>query len=543
MEILKREIEKEEKPKNRYRLLIISSFVIFLLILPIIVFISYREIKISRNCTGIVSPIEEVIPEKVLDFRYETYFPKKDYLIDYYYYTCSIKSKGIIETSKYYYKKLKLKLGEKIKKEKVITLDVTDKIKISNCDIQTRTIIQENDEFIVALGGKNDDLGLSVEQTKDGGYIMSGSTNSFRESSYEALIAKFDKFGKLEWAKTAGGKGDNYARFIQLTEDGGYIVIGSTTGYGSGGYDILIMKYDKENNLEWAKTAGGEKKEYAYSVKQTKDQGYVVAAMTTSYGAGETDGMILKYDKSGNLEWTKLLGGIEHDYIVSIDQTENDEYIMTGYTKSYGNFGRWDYLLVKLDEFGNLKWAKVTGGKRDDCALAVKKTIDNQYIVMGCSRSYSHKNIKRKFDILLIKYDQTGNVLWNRAVGGEDFEYSFSIDQTQDRGYVVVGYTRSYVKEVNGIDIFLYKYTESGELSWAKIIGDTGNEEAYSVQETQDKAYIIAGTTTGYGSDNQDILLVKVKPNESSIGSIIEPKTSRFSVNNKTIDLSSIKSQ
>jgi len=483
---VKRKFKKKRKPKSKLR-----SLILFLLILlEVIVFISYREIRIHRGCTKVNDLVQKSIPkEEFSDVRSKMYCLEENSFVNHYYYACSVKNRGIIETSKYYYKKLKLKLGEKIKKEKVITLDITDKIKISNCNIQNRTIIREGSEFIVALGGEKDDLGFSVKQTSDGGYIMVGFTSSCGEGLNDGLIARFDKSG----------------------------------------------------NLEWAKIVGGDKREYSYSVKQTKDQGYVVAGITTSYGAGATDSIILKYDKFGNLEWTRIFGEIGHDYITSIDQTKNNGYIATGYTKSYGSSGGWDYFLAKFDEFGGLEWAKVTGGERNDCALAVKETIDNQYIVAGCSKSYSHKDkeVKAQFDILLIKYDQAGNVLWNKAVGGKDNDYTFSIQQTQDRGYIISGYTLS-VDGTNKLSTFLYKYTESGELSWAKTIA---NEKVYSVQETQDKAYIIAGSTMGYKGDNRDVLFIKTKPNKSSIGNIVAPKISNPSVDNRTADLSLTASQ
>jgi len=311
------------------------------------------------------------------------------------------------------------------------------------------------------------------------------------------------------------------------------------------------MKYDKEDNLEWAKTIGGEGDEHSYSLQQTRDKGYVIAGITASYGAGETDGIILKYDKFGNLEWTKIFGGIEHDYITSINQTKDNGYITTGYTRSYGNFGKWDYFLTKFSELGEVEWSKITGGKNNDCALDAKETIDGQYIVAGCSKSYSHGyksgNLKRdmlaKFDILLVKYDQKGDIVWNSVVGGDDHEFTFSLNQTQDRGYIVSGYSSSYVDKKNKLDAFLYKYNESGELSWAKAIGGTGDEKISFTQETQDSSYITTGHTTSYESDNLDIIFIKTKPEKSSIGNIIEPKISSPLIKSESIDLSTTISQ
>jgi len=235
---VKKEVE-EVKPKK------IRKKIIFLFaLLIVIILVGYRDIHIIKYCTNVSILIEEYIPQEEFDVRAELYSLEQFELAGYYYYVCVIEKKSIIETSKYYYKKLKLKLGENIKKEKIATLDITDKIKMSNWDIKSRNIIKKDSEFIVVLGGENNEVGLSVKQTKDGEYFVVGTTNSYGEGLHDGFVGKFNNSGELIWAKTVGGEGDDYIHSIELIDDGGYTVAGYTTSYGSGEYDILWHNRD-----------------------------------------------------------------------------------------------------------------------------------------------------------------------------------------------------------------------------------------------------------------------------------------------------------
>jgi len=156
-----------------------------------------------------------------------------------------------------------------------------------------------------------------------------------------------------QWAKTYGGTGDDYAYSIQQTSDGGYIVAGYTGSSGAGLADFWVLKLKSDGTVDWQKTYGGGGYDSASSIQQTSDGGYIVAGVTTSFGAGGYDFWVLKLDGSGNVQWQKTYGGTGNDYANSIQQTTDGGYIVAGVTTSFGAGG--DFWVLKLDSSGNVQ--------------------------------------------------------------------------------------------------------------------------------------------------------------------------------------------
>ena len=213
------------------------------------------------------------------------------------------------------------------------------------------TDAKEHEEWHRTFGGENDDLAFSVQQTADGGYIIAGDTNSYDAGGGDAYLAKTDGEGNEEWYRTFGGNKDEYAYSVRQTADGGYIIAGHTYSYGAGERDAYLVKTDGKGNEEWHRTFGGENDDLAFSVQQTADGGYIIAGDTYSYGAGERDAYLVKTDGKGNEEWHRTFGGEVGDTAWSVQQTADGGYIIAGYTDSYGEGG--DAYLVKTDEEGN----------------------------------------------------------------------------------------------------------------------------------------------------------------------------------------------
>jgi uncharacterized delta-60 repeat protein len=186
-------------------------------------------------------------------------------------------------------------------------------------------------------GGTGADGAFSVVQTSDGGCAISGETDSYGSGDYASFIAKFTSDGTLSWSKTWGGTKADRARSIVQTSDGGYAVSGWTNSYGAGTYDAFILKYASDGTLSWSKTWGGTGFEFASSIIQSSDGGYAIAGETDSYGAGSYDAFIAKFAFDGTLSWSKTWGGTEYDTAQSITQTSDSGYVLAGYTNSYGS--------------------------------------------------------------------------------------------------------------------------------------------------------------------------------------------------------------
>jgi uncharacterized delta-60 repeat protein len=365
--------------------------------------------------------------------------------------------------------------------------------------------------FAKTYGGTSYDGASSVQQTSDGGYILAGYTRSFGAGAADVFLIKTDESGNVQWAKTYGGTDIDGAFSVQQTSDGGYIVAGYTYSFGAGGSDILLIKTDANGNIIWAKTYGGTSGDLARSVQQTSDGGYIVAGYTTSFGAGSTDFFLIKTDANGNMQWAKTYGGTSSDTAYSVQQTSDGGYIIAGYTRSFGTGWDEDVILIKTDANGNLQWAKTYGGTWgawSDYAHSVQQTSDGGYIVAGLTWSFG--------GIFLIKTDANGNIIWVKTYWGTISDYAYSVQQTSDDGYIVAGYTTSF--GAGSWDIFLIKTDANGNMQWAKTYGGTYQDWAYSVQQTSDGGYIVAGYTHSFGAGWSDIFLIKTDAN-GDIGS------------------------
>ena len=242
---------------------------------------------------------------------------------------------------------------------------------------------------------------------------------------------------------------------MQQTTDGGYVVAGYTESYGAGSYDVWLIKTDSDGNELWSKTYGGTDNDEAYSVKQTTDGGYIVAGYTESYGAGEEDMWLIKTDADGNKLWDQTFGGNYYDSANSVQQTNDNGYIVAGYTYFYGAHNH-DAWLIKTDTDGNMLWDQTYGGTGlSDKAESVQQTTDGGYIIAGFTDSYGTDTA------WLIKTDADGNMLWDRTYGGGGFsdDYAESVQQTTDGGYIVAGYAGSNPGER---DVWLIKTDADG---------------------------------------------------------------------------------
>ncbi|MFB3166589.1 PKD domain-containing protein [Neobacillus sp. 179-C4.2 HS] len=353
-------------------------------------------------------------------------------------------------------------------------------------------------EWEKIYGGDISDVGFSVQQTKDGGYITAGLTNSYGAGSFDVYLIKTDKFGRLEWEKTFGGTSYDTAMSVQQTTDGGYIIGGHTESFGVGKYDFYLIKTDDAGNKQWEKTFGGNENDIGYSVKQTKDGGYVISGFTNSYGKGSYDVYLIKTDKNGNIQWEKTYGGTNDDISHAVQQTKDGGYVLTGITNSFGT-GDYDVYFIKTDEFGNTQWEKIFGGSSYDEAYSVQQTTDGGYIISGQTDSYG----AGYNDFYLIKTDETGNIQWEKTYGGNYPDFAQAVQQTTDGGYIMTGSTGSF--GLYGNNVYIVKTDGDGNLQWEKITeGNSGY--GYSIQQTTDGGYVIAG----YASDS--VYLTKLAP-------------------------------
>jgi len=385
-----------------------------------------------------------------------------------------------------------------------ITAEVVDKS--GNVRTKSVTTIMDKIKDISwqkTFGGEDDDGANSIQQTSDGGYIVAGWTTSFGSGRYDVYILKLNSKGEVEWQKTFGGGDDDVAFSIQQTTDGGYIVAGWTNSFGYGGEDAYILKLNSKGEIEWQKTFGGEDSDGALSIQQTKDGGYIVAGGTSSFGSGGQDAYILKLNTKGEVEWQKTFGGAKDDVANSVQQTTDGGYIVAGRTYSFGS-GLEDAYILKLNSKGDLEWQKTFGGKDNDGAFSIQQTKDGGYIVAGGTSSFGSGGQ----DAYILKLNTKGEVEWQKVFDGGDDDVAFMIQQTADGGYIAAGWTSSFGSGER--DAYILKLNSKGEVEWQKTFGGEDYYVANSIQQTADGGYIAAGWTSSFGSGERDVYILKL---------------------------------
>lgn len=282
-------------------------------------------------------------------------------------------------------------------------------------------------------------------------------------------IVKLDASGNLVWQKSLGGSSLDYGREIQETIDGGFIMIGlSLSNNGDvtgnhGDYDYWVVKMDGSGEIVWQNALGGSSVEQALSIRQTTDGGYVIAGSSRSVDGdvtlnhGSDDCWIVKLDPSGNLSWEKSFGGFSEDFAYSIQQTSEGGYVFAGFSSSWngditGNHGGRDVWIVKIDVVGNLIWQKSFGGTQNDIAMDIKNTLDGKYIITGYSNSINGDVTENngEEDFWVIKIDTSGNIIWQKSFGGSGSDQAFCLEQAPDGGFILAGGSGSNDGNVSG---------------------------------------------------------------------------------------------
>lgn len=331
-----------------------------------------------------------------------------------------------------------------------------------------------------SFGGSANDAAYTVENTPDGGYITAGqiySNNGDVTTFYgyaDCWIVKLTSSGAMQWQKSLGGGLEDEIRSIKPTSDGGYIAIGnslSNDGDVSGHHgsssssDVWVVKLDANGAIQWQKSLGGSDEDRAYSVQITPDEGYVIAGMTYSNDGDvighqsngiNADVWIVKLSSAGTLLWQKCLGGTGLDKANSIKNTSDGGFIVAGYTSSndgdvyvnHSNISS-DFWVIKLSPSGDIQWQKCLGGSDDEVAMSVETSDDGGYLIGGYTYSNdgdvtgNHNTDGLESDYWLVKLNATGNIQWQHCYGGTASEYGNALYKNPDGSYAFCGYTMS----------------------------------------------------------------------------------------------------
>ncbi len=414
-------------------------------------------------------------------------------------------------------------------------------------------------DWVKTFGGTNEDNALSVVKSSDGGYAIAGYTQSTdgdikdkTATDSDFWLLKVSPDGNLDWNKTYGGSGDDRAEKIIQTSDGGYAMVGYSrsndkdVALNAGLQDYWIIKVNATGDIMWEKSFGFAGIDRAYSIIQTHDDGYFITGFldvtasegagnddakkrtksTTKHGVGEFWG--IKLNANGDKEWRRFFGGSNNDRSYDVIQTADHNFIMIGSSESVdfdisNSKGSYDFWVVKVDQNGTKIWEKSFGGDEIDVAYAITATEDGKYIVIGDSRSYNGNvtTPKGNADLWMIQIDDNGQLIWEKSIGGSEFDTGRAIHKMNDGRFIITGNSRSndvdMSKNLGQSDLLTLIINQNGELQWSTTTGGTNAEFGQGCIETTDHKIIVVGSSESNDIDisknmgSKDVLVVKYK--------------------------------
>ncbi|TMI23363.1 hypothetical protein E6H19_06845 [Candidatus Bathyarchaeota archaeon] len=357
-------------------------------------------------------------------------------------------------------------------------------------------------------GGTGTEQVYSVHQTSDSGFIVAGSTNSSGAGGNDAWLVRLDPSGQIIWQKAYGTLGDDFSVGAQQTSDSGFVVSAFTGPSGFAG-SAWIFKTDAAGNLQWQNKYGG----FGCCVlptQQTSDDGFIVAGFTDNSGMGDVQ--VLRLNSTGAVMWARTYGNpTAFDAAFSIQTTPDGGFVVAGITNGYAVNGliAGDFWVFKIGATGDVVWQHAYGGPGADYAISIAKTSDNGFVVAGWTNSFGAGGN----DAWVLRLDNTGRVIWQKAYGGKGDDVAFSVGQTSDGGFIVAGSTNS--SGAGGRDAWLFKLTSTGNVVWQKTYGGPGDDNAVSAEETTDGGFVFAATTSSFGNGNSDVWILKLNHNGS----------------------------
>ncbi len=327
----------------------------------------------------------------------------------------------------------------------------------------------------------------------------------------------------ITFLQTFGGDKHDYGQSVIELSDAGFAVCGD--GYSfSPSTDIYLVKLNAIGEIIWFRNYGGTGVDSSASVKEVSGGGFAIIGSTNSYsGINENDDIyLIRTDANGKMLWNKTYGGAENEYGVSVLESDAGGFIVAGWKESFDTTIDKEIILIKTDADGEVLWKKTYGGMDDEIPTSLIATSDGNYAVCGQTSSFGAGD----FDALLIKIDTEGNEIWRKTYGWENIEYAYSVQETDDGGFILGGISNSKTKDLN-YDALLVKTDSNGEMVWSNTYGgpisvekdmfgdeivtsSDKDDRAFSVIQTMDGAYVFVGDTNSYGYERKAILLVKV---------------------------------
>ncbi len=380
--------------------------------------------------------------------------------------------------------------------------------------VWTSTAHAQNYVWSSHYGGVYNDAGYNAVSTNDRGYAAVGSTFSYGSGDYDVYLLKLDSLGDTLWVRTYGGSRTDIGHDLQATADGGFVVVGTTTSFGRGKEDVYVLRTDSLGNLLWSRTYGGAATDEGWSIRATYDGGFIIGGSTSSSGAGYADLYLLKISAAGDSLWSRAYGGPGGESGYAVRQTRDSGFIAVGATGSFGE-GYSSMYVVRTTSNGDSLWATTYGGPKADLGYSVEIAPDGGFLFAGATASYG----MGYYDAYLVKTDAGGLVEWEHTYGGTLDDRAYAVSMTSDGGFLMVGTTESF--GAGSADLYAVKVDPMGEIVWSQTFGGTQADYCRAVVKNRAGQFVLVGYTYSYSAGGSDLYLVTMSGDQAT--PVIEP--------------------
>lgn len=357
-----------------------------------------------------------------------------------------------------------------------------------------------------SFGSRGPDWLTSIDLFPDGAVAASGLTNPAPNVQL-ALVLRFDAGGDLIWERDYGGKGVEWAEFLQALPDGGMVVVGATNSRGEGETDGWVFRLDPSGEVLWDQTFGGARRDRIDAVSALPDGGFVVSGDTESAGDGPFDGWVIRLDADGDVLWERTYGGAGRDEARFIESLSDGGFAVAGLTTSRGA-GDEDAWILRLDPAGEVVWEATVGGAAPDRALELRETADGGLVAVGITHS---RGESEDADGMVFKLDSEGKVTWERALGGDGKDSLWAVWPLPDEGIVATGSTPR--SDGEGRDGWFVTLDGAGEVLARETCGYNGGRgNLGSVRVLPDGGLIASGQMRDPDAEFPDVWLLRLSP-------------------------------
>jgi hypothetical protein len=363
--------------------------------------------------------------------------------------------------------------------------------------------LTQNDAFI--SGGNNDDIGYSFTPNGIGGYVLLSTERTAIDSSEQISLINIDSKGNTIWHRTYGHVHQDIPEHIEQANDGGYIISGSKWDGGYTALDGYVIKINAEGLIQWQKYLGGHGREEFFSGIPTSDGGFIFCGFANSDAPLSFGKMfVVKTNTYGTEEWRTYIGGTGKDYAFDVIETSDNHYIITGVYSGFHRYSTFEFtepdsdiLVSKLDANGNEIWTNQYGGTDNDIAYQCKESPDGNLLIIGSTQSEGAGS----FDINLRKIDPNGIEVSSQTFGDFGFDYGTSLDISEDNYLYITGSTNTDTIN-HTTDIIVLKTDLAGNVIWEITFGGTESDYGNEIRATQDGGCAVIGSTRNNGDDN-----------------------------------------